>query len=129
MACAVFDLGTALTLDVVDALGCHCGGYILPGLSLMQDVLQLKTQQVRFDAGQVNDLAYGRNTASAVLQGTVSAVVAWINAEIIRFNRQYPNGRVYLTGGSAQAIMPYIVGEIIYDEDLILNALMRIASN
>ncbi|MDP1069535.1 type III pantothenate kinase, partial [Klebsiella pneumoniae] len=48
-SCWVVDCGSAITLDLLDAEGRHQGGYILPGLRLMQQSLLGNTAEVRVD--------------------------------------------------------------------------------
>lgn len=128
-SCLVLDLGTALTLDVIDSAGMHMGGYIVPGLRMMRDALQLSTQQVRFAAGKGLRLGYGVNTAEAVENGTFSMIVAWLNSEVDEFLRRFPDGTVYLTGGMSSAIKGCIRHSVIHHEDLVLDALYRMGSS
>jgi len=75
-ACAVFDLGTAITMDVVDASGQHLGGYIVPGLSLMRESLLKNTAKVRYKQGKERGQGYGINTAEADGHGCYALVIA-----------------------------------------------------
>ncbi len=101
-ACAIIDCGTALTIDVLDASGQHAGGYIVPGLSLMRDSLELNTG-IKLDSTTGNlSTEYGHSTTSAVHNGTFFALLA-----LIRSCVQAADGpskrleKVYLTGGDA----------------------------
>lgn len=126
-ACAVFDLGTAITLDVVNATGQHMGGYIVPGLSLMRDALFKNTAKVRYEQGQVRGDDYGTSTAEAVERGCYAMVLAWINAEMHHFLQRFVGGQVYFTGGLAPYVMQDVIGTAILDEDLVLKALGRVS--
>lgn len=48
---AIIDAGSAITLDVLDASGQHIGGWIAPGLSLLERSLGAGTSDVSFDSG------------------------------------------------------------------------------
>ena len=101
-ACAIIDCGTALTIDVLDGSGQHAGGYIVPGLSLMRDSLELNTG-ITLDSTTENfSTEYGHSTTSAVRNGTFAALLA-----LIRSCVQVADGpskrleKIYLTGGDA----------------------------
>jgi type III pantothenate kinase len=128
-ACCVFDLGTAITLDVVDENGRHKGGYIVPGLTMMRESLLKSTQKVRYEPRDSMSLGYGANTADAVERGTLTVILAWIRSEINFFKESYPEGSVYLTGGGAKLVQPFLEGNVTCREDLVLDALKRIASD
>ncbi len=128
-ACCVFDLGTALTLDVIDDNGNHIGGYIVPGLALMREALMKGTQQIKYESKDSGRMDYATNTADAVERGTLSVICAWIKSEAERFKNIYPEGSVYLTGGGAQYILPLLDCDLNYRKDLVIDALKRIASN
>lgn len=77
----VADIGSALTIDLVDALGCHRGGYIIPGPRLMQEVLIQSTDRIRYDSGgESSPSEFGRSTAICVLNGAALAMVGAIQA-------------------------------------------------
>ncbi|MGH1486461.1 MAG: type III pantothenate kinase [Cellvibrionaceae bacterium] len=77
-ACLVVDAGTAMTVDLVLLSGQHRGGYITPGLGLMDDVLfdqtgirevhRVKHVAISYDGA----LGAGSSTQSAVLSGLYS---------------------------------------------------------
>ena len=43
----IIDSGTALTVDIIDPNGNHIGGYIVPGIQLMRQSLQLNTARLK----------------------------------------------------------------------------------
>jgi type III pantothenate kinase len=48
LVCAI---GTALTVDLVDAAGCHRGGRIAPSPTLMREALQARIVQLPASGG------------------------------------------------------------------------------
>lgn len=68
-AVLVVDAGSALTMDLVDAGGCHLGGYITPGRRLLLEGLRSSTARVRFAAADLRADGPGRDTAAAVEGG------------------------------------------------------------
>lgn len=93
----IVDCGTAITVDLLSADGCHEGGYIIPGVGLMRASLMQHTAKVRhqFDEGSLG-LEPGKNTADAVAHGAMMAVVGLIEKVIL--DRR---ARLVLTGGDA----------------------------
>lgn len=108
-ACLVLDLGTAVTVDYIDAAGAHLGGYICPGLALMCGELQLHTRRIRFAEAEHFDAlrasAPGRNTRDAVERGVVQMLRGFAHAQHLQA-RQYlgDDFQIYLTGGDASLL-------------------------
>ena len=128
-ACAIFDWGTALTLDVIDESGQHQGGYIVPGMAMMRRALISGTEGVRFQLSVPGiSFGYGVDTRQAVENGTSGLVLAWILAEIEKFRMSYADGVVFVTGGMAAAIKPLLPAWVLLYEDLVLDGMKRIGS-
>lgn len=103
-ALIVVDAGTALTLDVVDSLGMHQGGWILPGLRLQQQAVTSHTAKVFNRDEQRPELGFGQDTASCLQNGALAAVVAAIRYGV----SMVPQGKLVLTGGDAPALLRYL---------------------
>lgn len=112
--------GTALTIDVL-AGSVHRGGYIVPGLSMMEGALLQGTRQVRYEAGEKADTGLGTSTASSVRNGALAAVVALIETVA----REMRADRLVLTGGDASAVAASISMPCIVDPELLLKGMMR----
>lgn len=123
----VLDVGTAATLDIVDEQGMHRGGYIVPGLEMLREMLQLATERVRYERNDSLQLGYGQSTAEAVEHGTWGMLLAWLQCEIRRFQQAYPQGQIYLTGGLMRPLSEHLPESVICHQDLVLDALMRVA--
>jgi type III pantothenate kinase len=80
----VVDLGTATTLDCVDADGAYVGGAIAPGLELGLDALAARTAKLPRVELRVPDRAIGRDTVSAIQAGTVLGYQALTNGLLSR---------------------------------------------
>jgi type III pantothenate kinase len=84
----VVDLGTATTVDVVDADGFFLGGAILPGLSLAVDALAEGTAKLpRVDVDLPAD-AVGGDTPSALQVGIVIGHVGAVRELVTRMRAQ-----------------------------------------
>src|SRR5690606_40507485 len=64
-ACCVVDCGTTITFDVVAPDGAHEGGFIVPGLRLLQDSLAARTAALA-GVSAAPGSAPGRSTAEAI---------------------------------------------------------------
>lgn len=99
----VVDIGSALTIDVVDREGCHRGGYIIPGPRLMQNALLRDTERVRFpEFASLGALSFGRDTAACVAGGIGAAQVGAVLVGLQRARTQVGDVvRMFVTGGWA----------------------------
>jgi type III pantothenate kinase len=100
-ALLVFDAGTALTCDVINAQGEHEGGFIMPGSQLMEATLRRDTQRIRYDGNQPASLEAGRSTSACVVSGTWTALVGAVTS----LQARYPHHGSILTGGGGQALL------------------------
>lgn len=112
--------GTALTIDVLDGT-VHRGGYIVPGLSMMEGALLQGTRQVRYEPEQRAHISLGTNTASSVRNGALAASVAFIEAVV----RAVRADRLVLTGGDAATVAEAISVPCTVDPELLLKGMMR----
>ncbi len=124
----VVDLGTAITLTVVDKGGSFRGGAILPGVrlgyealsagaSLLPDISILRPKRV-----------VGSNTVDCMRSGAVYGTAALIDGMIERMESElgYPCA-VVATGGFAREIVPCCRREgILLDSELLLHGLWTI---
>lgn len=122
-ACCIVDAGSAITVDLLDGEGEHLGGYILPGLRLMQTSLLGRTAEVRVEAElETAALSPGRSTEEAVLHGAHLLLLAL--AERVAKGVPGYEGRqpVLVTGGDAEVLMGYLEGAQ-HCPDLVLEGL------
>jgi len=107
-------VGTALTIDLLDARGRHRGGSIIPGPALMIDSLLSGTAGIRrrADARQAAPTLrrtraplFARNTRDAITGGALHAAAALV-AEAMRVARSSLKGspRLIIAGGAAVAV-------------------------
>jgi len=121
-ACVLVGVGTALTLDALNADGRHLGGLIAPGPQLMQQSLWGATARVRPESGRVLDAA--DNTADAVVSGCWQAAVALIERFVQRMSPQLDGApQVILGGGDAAQLQPLLAMPTQLTEDSVLRGL------
>ena len=113
-AALVFDAGSALTADLVDNNGCHLGGYIVPGVSLMKTSLLSDTGGVRFDpCDESVSLSFGKSTGDGVSAGVLASQIGVISVAIEEAKRQIGEDfAILLTGGDAELLLASLPIEI-----------------
>ena len=136
-AALVVNVGTALTIDAVDAEGRHRGGAIAPGPSTMIASLLSGTQGIRRRAhGATNGAVDAKNPRGLFAADTSRALAAGASfAAAALVDRAAREGRavlgraplLLLTGGAASALVPYIKSPVRKLPDLVLRGLAVLA--
>jgi type III pantothenate kinase len=127
----VVGVGTAMTIDLVDADGRHRGGVIVPAPNLMVETLLANTQGIRRRAqgGAVGGKGiFGRSTRDAIELGSRHAAAALVDRAVEEASGLL--GReplVLLTGGEAAAVRPLIRSPWVGVPDLVLRGLAVLA--
>jgi type III pantothenate kinase len=129
-AVCVVDCGSALTIDMVNNVGKHLGGFILPGLNMSAKALLGQTHSVRFDDDVLPEfVSLGRDTASAVMNGVLlqaqsSIRHAWDLFEIECLgDKNIEVGRLLITGGDASAVVKGLDLNFELQDDLVIQGL------
>ncbi|GAA5218773.1 type III pantothenate kinase [Corallincola platygyrae] len=128
----VIDVGTAITVDLVDEFGQHKGGWITPGLKTMREALFGNTQKVA-GPGQSNtpgsdDLSarFGITTADCVsggLQAVLIGVFQQAKDTARRTLKTNTAPKLFVTGGDATKLPDCLLSESEYRPDLVLQGL------
>jgi type III pantothenate kinase len=123
----VVNVGTAMTIDLVDGSGLHRGGAIVPGPALMVDSLLTQTNGIRQRAtGGPSGITslFARTTRTAIGQGALYAAAAVIDRAIEEAREQLGSRPlVLLTGGGSAAIKPLIRTTAVSLPELVLHGL------
>jgi len=122
----VIDVGTAMTIDLVDGKGVHRGGAIVPGPELMVRGLLKNTSgiEVRAQGGASGRGLFARETSAAIEQGAAYAVAAVVDRAVIEARKTLRiTPLVYLTGGAAKQIHPLMQVKPVSIPDLVLRGL------
>jgi len=101
-ACVVVNLGTAITVDVVNRRGEFEGGAIAPGLTTMARSLHLDTSLLPLVRPRPRN-QIGRDTKSAIEAGLYGAVVGVISLGMAVAGLK---ARLFGTGGDARFVAP-----------------------
>jgi type III pantothenate kinase len=136
-ALCIVSVGTAITIDLLDARGRHRGGLIAPGPTLMIDALLERTAGIRRRAGGRAVSAHLATAARAFWAGDTRAALragarqaaAALIARAPRAARERL-GRaptLIVTGGAAAALDALLPAARRYDADLVLHGLAVLA--
>jgi type III pantothenate kinase len=113
----VIDAGSALTLDLVNPDGQHRGGYILPGLGMMQNCLLEKTA-IPLSPSSISlasSAQPGNSTRSCITNGALQAACGLVERTVLQLEQQSKETvQCVLTGGDSQYLaatltIPYVV--------------------
>ncbi len=128
----VADCGTALTVDCVDARGLHQGGWIVPGLGLLREVLARGTRLEVLPPAQAlsGEKVFGTDTEEAVILGCVSALAGTLERARQEGSRACgAEFRVVLTGGDAAIVRDRLSGDWEVLPGLVLDGLALLAGD
>ena len=73
-AVCIVDCGSALTIDLINAEGQHEGGFIVPGMKMMQRSLGNQTVNLIYKPESINSIELGKNTADAINHGVLNTL-------------------------------------------------------
>ncbi len=120
----VIDCGTATTIDVINALGEHQGGLIMPGVHAMVDSLINKTSGIRFDATKQPLNLLADNTQDAVLSGCIAQMKFGVQGVLEQILQQGQKA-IVLAGGAIEYLdlSPFDEIECILRPNLVLEGL------
>jgi len=120
----VWDLGTATTLDAVDADGRHLGGWILPGPGTMLDALVRKTK-LKVPEELAGAMEPGCDTAECISRGVLAAQAGALQ-QFIKFvgARLGENSPLVVTGGAAPAMVQRTGIECVLDPLLVFRGML-----
>jgi type III pantothenate kinase len=128
-AVCIVDIGTAMTIDLLDAHGGHVGGAIIPGPRLMIESLLRSTSGILHRSGGKGGgrSLFARDTRAGIEQGALYAAAAVIDRAVAEARRALnASPRVLLTGGAAPAIHPLIRSAHKSVPDLVLRGLVAL---
>jgi type III pantothenate kinase len=118
-ASVVVDAGSAVTIDVIAGDGIHQGGYIVPGIRLLQESLWKGTDRVKVDQMASDSMqGSGVTTEQAVTRGCTLMLIALIE----RLAAEH-SADLVITGGDALLLKAQLTPRVDYYADLVLDGL------
>jgi len=120
----VVDIGSAVTIDLVDNAGFHQGGIIFPGLLKIRNTFEYFPVEK-----ETYEQEIGQSTKEAWSIGTLDLIVNGINQKIHELKQKIPHTKVYLTGGGFEDIKKFIDFPYDYHKNLVLDGLELFVNN
>jgi type III pantothenate kinase len=116
----VVSLGTCITYELILGDGKFVGGAISPGLRMraislhnLTEALPIVNVNTRNAAQIHND--YSPHTEKAITKGIIDGIMGELQYHINHFKDNFPDGKVFFTGGDAEFFAPQVNVEIIND--------------
>lgn len=120
----VIDMGTAITMIVLDQTGALIGGSIHPGVKISMDALTDRTALLPGLQLDQPKRAIGRNTIDCMRSGIMLGNACMLDGMVERMEAELGlKTTVVVTGGIAKFIVPMCKTPMIYDKDLLLKGL------
>jgi len=118
-------VGTAVTVDALDASGCFIGGLILPGFGLMLRALEMGTAGLKVPTGETVD--FPTNTSDALMSGGVFAIAGAVERQYKLLRDSGGTApKLLMTGGAAVKLAPTLDLPFEMIDSLIFEGLLRI---
>lgn len=124
--CIVCSLGTATTIDVVNADREFLGGVIAPGMEAMAEALYLKASRLPKVEIREPESLIGNSTVESIRSGVHYGYAAMVDGLIAKLKSGTAAARVVATGGNAAGVTFRAITEVIVDPNLILDGLRQI---
>ncbi len=121
-------VGTAVTVDALDASGRFLGGLILPGFGLMLRALEMGTAGLKAPTGEVVD--FPTNTSDALMSGgsdAIAGAVERMHRKLLKRTGEAP--ALFMTGGAAVKLAP--ITDLAFEtvDTLIFEGLLQLQSH
>jgi type III pantothenate kinase len=120
-------VGTAVTVDVIDAQGTFLGGLILPGHGIMLKALESGTAGLHVPTGDVRE--FPTNTSDALTSGGTFAIAGAIE-RMVHHARQHCGAEPHciMTGGAGWKMAPSMSVPFELVDNLIFDGLLEMAA-
>ncbi len=119
-------VGTAVTVEALDASGKFLGGFILPGHGIMLRALESGTAGLHVPTGEVRP--FPTNTSDALTSGGTFAIAGAVEC-MVQHVRQHcaVEPKCVMTGGAAWKMAPSMTRPFELVDNLIFDGLLRMA--
>ena len=121
-------VGTAVTVDALDASGRFLGGLILPGFGLMLRALEMGTAGLKAPTGEACD--FPTNTSDALMSGgsdAIAGAVERMHKKLLKRSGEAP--ALLMTGGAAVKLAPITDLPFETVDSLIFDGLLQLQSH
>ncbi|MFM2119184.1 MAG: hypothetical protein RL722_652 [Pseudomonadota bacterium] len=120
-------VGTAVTVDAMDAGGNFLGGFILPGFGLMLKALETGTAGLKVPTGEVRE--FPANTSDALMSGGSYGIAGAVERMLRHLHDRCGEApALYMTGGAAVKLAPITALPFEVVDTLIFEGLLALAA-
>ncbi len=142
-AICVVDCGTATTIDGISESGQHLGGFIIPGHTVMQEILINNTSDIKMAKNiltrkilrketspgkTLSPVNFSSSTEEGVNSGCYLATISLIDSVVT--SMQDDSGKqvnCIITGGDAEFVVEQLAGKFEYQPKLVLHGLAMLS--
>ena len=119
-------VGTAVTVEAIDATGKFLGGLILPGHGIMLRALESGTAGLHVPTGEVRD--FPTNTSDALTSGGTYAIAGAMDRMVDNLRRHcQAEPTCFMTGGAGWKMAPSLTTPFELVDNLIFDGLLEMA--
>ncbi|MEQ8905083.1 type III pantothenate kinase [Ekhidna sp.] len=125
----IIDLGTCMTIDLVEKTGVFRGGVISPGLVMRMKAMAHFTDQLPDISGEwqeFNSSELGQSTRECLFSGSFWGIVHEINGVIQTLEKDFTSLNMIMTGGDAHYFESKVKAHIFAGSKIVQKGLYRI---
>lgn len=120
----LIDMGTAITIEIVEKNRVYAGGVIMPGARTALDALTSHTAQLPGISLDTPGKVVGKNTVDCMRSGIMYGTASMIDGMIDRMQEELGHtSTLVATGGLSPLIIPLCKHDILINENLLLEGL------
>ena len=123
VTCVIIDMGTCITMDVLEYGNNFLGGNISPGIAMRLKAMHHFTGRLPLLLPELPLNIIGASTHTAMQNGAVRGACYEIDAFIGEIQQMYPRINVILTGGDASFFADFSKNKIFALSNLVLDGL------
>ena len=125
----VVDLGTCMTIDLIDSKGEFRGGIISPGLTMRMKAMAKYTDQLPDISGEweeLNSEQLGKSTKECLYSGSYWGILQEINGVLQTLEKDFTSLNMILSGGDAHFFESKLKAHIFAGSKIVQKGLYRI---
>ncbi|MEP6583727.1 MAG: type III pantothenate kinase, partial [Ginsengibacter sp.] len=125
----VIGLGSCITFNFINKYNSFLGGSISPGMEMRFKALNYYTAKLPLITADWNFPLIGYDTRTNILSGVLMGLALEIDGVIDKYEEQFGNFNVLLTGGDTLYFAHLLKNKIFADPDLIFKGLYAISEH
>ena len=125
----IIDLGTCVTIDLVDSEGVYRGGVIAPGLKMRMKAMSAYTDQLPDISSEwynIKERIMGKTTKECMLNGSYQSIIHEINGVLKTLEKNFTSLNMILSGGDADFFESKLKAHIFAGSKIVQRGLYRI---